>query len=76
MLRAASIRPPNTPQLRRRKLSHLVEDGLDVDGQISVRAAEPSHDAEPQARRASLQSDGFVLPSAVGREVRNNVILG
>lgn len=30
--------------------SHLVEDGFDVDRQVSVRAAEPSYDAEAQAR--------------------------
>lgn len=57
-------------------LSHLVEDGFDVDGQISVRAAEPSYDAEAQARRASLQSDALVHASAVGTECKANETRG
>lgn len=43
--------------------SHLVEDGFDVDRKVSVRAAEPSYDAEAQAWWASLQSNGLVHAS-------------
>lgn len=53
--------------------SHLIEDGFDVDGQVSVRAAEPPYDAEAQARRASLQSDGLVCASTVGTDAEQCV---
>lgn len=32
------------------KFSHLIEYSFDIDRQVSVRAAEPSYDAEAQAR--------------------------
>ena len=50
--------------------SHLVEDSFDVDRQVSVRAPEPSYNAEAQARGASLQSDGLIHPSTVGIEYK------
>ena len=34
-----------------------LEDGLDVDGHVAVRAPEPAHDGEPQAVLATLQLD-------------------
>lgn len=37
--------------------SDLAEDGLDVDGQVSVGAAKASHDAEAQPLTALQQGD-------------------
>lgn len=42
------------------RFSHLVEYSFDIDRQVSVRAAEPSYDAEAQAWWASLESNGFI----------------
>lgn len=54
-----------------RMFSYLVEDGFDIDREVPVRAAKPSHDAETQARGASLQSDGLIHSSTMGIEGRS-----
>lgn len=56
-----------------RTFSHLVEHSFDVDGQVTVRAAKPSYDAEAQARGASLQSDGLIHTSTAGTEWKTNL---
>ena len=38
-----------------------LEDGLDVDGHVAVRAAEAAHDGEAQAVLAALQLDHLKL---------------
>lgn len=40
-----------------KEVGNLAEDGLHVDGQVSVWAAKSSHDAEAQSFRTFLQSD-------------------
>ena len=62
------LNPWRSHDVPNREVSHLVEDGFDVYRQVSVRAAEPSHNAEAQARRASLQRDGLIHASAVWTE--------
>lgn len=44
--------------------AHLSEHGLDVDGQVSVGAAVPAHDAEAQPVRAPPEGDALVLGGA------------
>lgn len=50
------------------KCTHLVEDGFDVDRQVSVRAAEPSDDTKAQAWGASLQSNSLIHTSPVKKK--------
>jgi phosphotransacetylase len=44
--------------------AHLSEDGLHVDGQVTVGAAVAPHDAEAQAVGSPVQGDGLVLRGA------------
>lgn len=40
---------------------YLAEDGFDVDGKVTVRTAESTHDTEAQSVRPSLQTNALTL---------------
>ena len=58
--RSSSVKSPGL----NRRYSYLVKHCFDIDGQVSMGAAEPPHDAEAQPRRAPVQGDGFIHTGA------------